>query len=177
MEHSRNATLNDASGVRWVRQQCATSSPRPLLLSCYYFRVPRHMLLTVQHRYFWFHLRLFLWLLLLLFLRSTSLSLLLNASHPFYIRNKMQNVIYSCLMKASSIWSVVLCNYFKPWEKPQQQTCKIMVVFLHVTRWHVTRLLCHSVGLMIDWQSDPWKTRFTKAIHFPSTFLAKLFFE
>ena len=155
MEHSRNATLNDASGVRWVRQQCATSSPRPLLLSCYYFRVPRHMLLTVQHRYFWFHLRLFLWLLLLLFLRSTSLSLLLNASHPFYIRNKMQNVIYSCLMKASSIWSAVLCNYFKPWEKPQQLTCKITVVFF--TRHSLTR---HSPFVPLC-RVDDWLTKWS----------------
>ena len=30
---------------------------------------------------------------------------------------------------------------------------------------------------MIDWESDPWNTGLTKAIHFPSTFFAKLFFE
>ena len=88
LEHSRNATLNDGSGVRWVKGQCATWSLRPLLLLFYYFRVPRHMLLTVQHRYVWFHLRLFLWLLLLLLLRNTSLRLFCTASHPFYIEEQ-----------------------------------------------------------------------------------------
>ena len=88
LEHSRNATLNDGSGVRWVKGQCATWSLRPLLSLFYYFRVPRHMLLTVQHRYVWFHLRLFLWLLLLLLLRNTSLRLFCTASHPFYIEEQ-----------------------------------------------------------------------------------------
>ena len=117
LEHSRNATLNDGSDVRWVKRQCATSCPKPLLLLFYYFRIPRHMLLTVQHRYVWFHLRLFLWLLLLLFLRNTSLSLLLT-SRPFYIEEKMQNIVYTCLIKAFIMWIAVLCNDFQPWEKP-----------------------------------------------------------
>ena len=40
---------------------------------------------------------------------------------------------------------------------------------------HVNRLW--TTLLMTDWQSDPWNTGLTKAIHFPSTFFAKLFFE
>ena len=76
------------------------------------------------------------------------------------LRNKMQNVIYSCLMKASSIWSAVLCNYFKPWEKPQQQTCKIMVVFF--TRHSLTRhsLTRHSPFVPLC-RVDDWLTKWS----------------
>ena len=124
--------MNNESGVGWVKRQCATSSLRPVFLLFYYFRVPRHMLLTVQHKYVWFHLRLFLCLLSLLFLQNTSLSLLSTASHAFYIKGQNAKCHNTCLMKASIIWSAVLCNDFQPWEKPQQHTCKITKIVLNV---------------------------------------------
>ena len=69
------------------------------------------------------------------------------------LRDKMQNVIYTCLMKASIIWIAVLCNDFKPWEEPWQQTCKITVIFF--TRHSLTR---HSPFAPLC-KVDDWLTK------------------
>ena len=130
LEHSRNATLNDGqvSGGSNGNVPHRTPDPYYYYLTIY-FRVPRHMLLTVQHKYVWFHLRLFLWLLSLLLLRNTSLRFFWIVSHPFYIEEQNAKCQINLSDAGFFMRSAVLCNDFQPWEKPWQHTCKTTIIF------------------------------------------------